>query len=242
MHAALGLALREPKDRMREMLENVLEAVHRTPAPFLPFCRDIHQVDPEARLRSIAEIAQHLPLPAISDGCETPLILDIGTGYGYGAVVFNMLGYHAIGIDNNKDKLRCGLDYWSTIGVPFLEISKPRELPNGIPQLCFMHRDMRDLHDFADNAADFAASFYVSRHKLGFHSPYGEVKRVLKERSYFAITTSGINRRFVPTFMRERITRLLPFIFNPTALLYKEFLTLDKQRAHDHYVYLFLKE
>ena len=63
------------------------------------FSKDTQQINPILRVNSIIGILENVDLP------KNSTILDIGTGYGYGAVIFSKLGYNVIGIDINKDKL-----------------------------------------------------------------------------------------------------------------------------------------
>lgn len=217
----------------RSRLERILQSVRENPAEFRRFSSDEHQINPEARVISIANILERLELPANST------ILDIGTGYGYGAVLLNALGYNVLGLEINGDKLREGLDYWKKLGIEFCQISEASSAFRTNGKLYFMARDARDLSDFPDNSIDMATAFYISGYMAGRNGAFAKIHRVLKPQKKLIITTEGPTT--LPPLLRGAAVKVLSLVQKPEGLTGGKTFTINNQEVHDRHVVMYEK-
>ena len=216
---------------MRAELQELCNLVRGNPASFKRFSDDLEQVDPSRRVESIAGIAERLEVPAGSRG------VDLGTGYGYGAVLLNALGYTVIGIERNRDKLEDGLAYWGRLRVPFKYVSDHFFSSVSEGDLCFTHRDIRNLSNVADASLDWATAFYISSYMFSERA-FDEVGRILRPNGSFVISTEG-PRQFSP-FLRKLVSSVGERMLRPRGFTLAQ--TLDfGARVHDRYVFVYKK-
>ena len=213
---------------MSEQLEQILERVKHNPAELKPFSKDTYQLDPLGRMKSIAEILSALQLPPGSK------VMDLGTGYGYGAVVLHALGYKVMGIDSNTAKLDTGLEYWDNIGVDFKVVTDAAQAFDG--ELCFLHRDARNLQDIPDNHLDAVTSFYFSGYMMGKHGAYKEAGRIVRHGGTVVISTQGHDP--VPRWLRWPVVNLMSYFYVPPRLKIRKRMKLSADKAYDRFVFV----
>ncbi|MBU1202349.1 MAG: class I SAM-dependent methyltransferase [Nanoarchaeota archaeon] len=219
---------------MNSELEKVLLLTKENPVDFKRFSRDDQQINPELRIKSISNIIKNINLPHKST------IIDIGTGYGYGAVLLNTLGYNVIGIESNEEKLEQGMQYWTRLGIAFSEISCVSNAVNTKGELYFLKRDARNLDDFPGSSVDMATVFYISTYMIGKKSLFNEVGRVLKPEGNLTITTEGhIN---IPSFLRGPFVKLASKYFKPKGLKCASTFKIDNSEVYDKFVVTYKKE
>ena len=179
---------------MNTKLERLVRLVEENPIAFERYSRDVQQINPLSRVYSIATIINNLDIPKEST------ILDVGTGYGYGAVLLNALGHTVIGIDFNGDKLRNGLEYWNKLGVDFKLGDSISQALGNEGKLYFSIKDSRNLEAIPKKSIDMITSFYISGYMAGRKGAFRAVDGVLKPGGNLLVTTEGPIQ--VPSFLR----------------------------------------
>lgn len=217
---------------MISRLERILSLVKENPVEFRRFSRDKQQPNPEARVASISNILSEISLPGNST------VVDIGTGYGYGAVLLNALGYNVIGLEINGDKLDEGMRYWARLGIEFREISEASEAVKTKGRLYLLKRDSRNLDDFPALSVGMVTAFYISTYMLGRDGAFVGVNRILKPDGSLTITTEGPT--FVPSLFRGLIVRKAGRFFVPNLKLAKAF-DIDGPQVYDRCVLIYEK-
>ena len=214
-------------------LEKILQLVRANPTEFKRFSGDTQQTSPEARIISISGILERIKLPSNST------IVDIGTGYGYGAILLNAMGYNVLGLEINGDKLKEGMNYWKGLGVDFCETFEVPEAVVTKGKLYFMRRDTRDLSDFPDSSIDMATAFYISGYMTGKNGAFVNVQRVLKPQRNLTITTEGPT--ILPSFLRAASVKGLSIIQKPKGLRHIETFTIDNPQVYDKNIIIYEK-
>jgi len=197
------------------------------------FSDDIQQVSPELRVHAISNIVSALDIPSDSS------IIDIGTGYGYGAVLLNVLGNNVIGLEIFDKKLENGIKYWEKQGI---KIEKNYDLEKAVftnNKLYFANMDSRKINHFPDSSVDFVTSFYLSAYMLGKNGAYQNVHKVLKPNGKLILSTEGVLN--VPEFARGLLVKTLGKRIVPKGLKFEKMITMDKNKAYDRYVIIYKK-
>ena len=218
---------------MNSKLERILKLVQENPVEFTRFSSDTQQINPESRVVSISNILERVSLP------EHSTILDIGTGYGYGAVLLNALGYNVIGLEINKDKLQEGMRYWRRLGIDFEETDDLSLVTNSSGRLYFSARDSRDLKDIPNQSVDMATAFYISGYMVGKNDAFREVGRVLNEEGNFTMTTEG--PRQLPASLRGLAVNLVSRFLGLNDLRLTSKFTIDDPQVYDKFVLVYDK-
>jgi SAM-dependent methyltransferase len=218
---------------MNKRVKEIIELVRKNPVDFKRFSNDEQQINPEARVTSIANILGKIDLPAHST------ILDIGTGYGYGAVLLNALGYNVLGIEVNEEKINEGMKYWDRLGLDFTEVSTLSTALNLDGKLSFAKMDAKNLGEFPNSSVDMATAFYISGYMLGKKGPFSDVARVLKPNGKFAMTTEGPTQLF--PFMRGPVFKLASRLFKPEGLQLSSESVISQPEVYDRFVTVYSK-
>lgn len=217
---------------MHNQLECIAALVKEKPVTFRGFSSDTQQINPISRVMSISQILERITLPKKST------ILDIGTGYGYGAVLLNALGYKAIGVEVNGAKLDEGMKYWRDLGIEFSEVnSASAACQDG--GLYFLKRDSRNLDDFFDGSIDMASAFYIGWDMITRDGAFRSVGRVLKPQGNFAVTTEGPMR--MSHILRKPIVTFASRIAVPRGLEFSETFDIENADVYDKYVVVYEK-
>ncbi len=219
---------------MNDKLEKILKLVESTPVKFKTFSNDTQQINPKARVTSIINILGEIQLPI-----NNSTIVDIGTGYGYGAILLNSLGYNVIGIESNKDKLYEGLKYWRRLGFNFTLINKLSDELRHNRNLYFLPRDARNLEDFPDNSIEMVTAFYISGYMLGKDKAFREVGRILKPGSHFILSTQGPTS--VPHLLRGLAVKILTSLYIPNDLRHYKTVKINNPNVYDNYIITMVK-
>lgn len=217
-----------------EKLENILELVGSNPVELKRFSNDIQQINPEARIYSIKGILENINLTSNST------VVDIGTGYGYGAVLLNALGYNVIGVDSNRNKLEEGLKYWEKLGISFKVIDDASEALQSKDQLYFLYRNGRNLGDIPDCSIDMVTFFFIGSYMLGKKGPLPEAVRILKSRSPLIITSEGPIK--APELFRGAVIRLMTYMYKPQNLRHEKTIVINNINVYDKYVIRLIKK
>ncbi len=219
---------------MNQNLEHVLRAVQKNKVTLKSFSSDERQVNQEGRVISISRILERIPLP------KNSTIMDIGTGYGYGAVLLHALGYTVIGIESNADKLSEGMNYWRLLGIDFQQIPGAQSVVDKSNKLYFLQRDARDLYDFADGSIDMATAFYISGYMVKGDGAFRQVARLLSPIGHLTITTEGqVN---MPSIVRGSIVRLASRALCPPDLRCVSIQKLSDPDIYDRFVITYAKK
>ncbi|MCI5066634.1 class I SAM-dependent methyltransferase [bacterium] len=142
------------------------------------------QYAPLQRLRSIGRIIDHCELPATGS-----LVLDVGTGFGYGAVLLGSLGYKVVGIDSNEDRVRRGIALWNAVGLPVGESAQPSLSKDG--SVILIHSSVADIEAEAVEKVDAATCFFLSGYMLKGDGALHQVAKHLKQGAPFFASTEG---------------------------------------------------
>ncbi|MBL7051184.1 class I SAM-dependent methyltransferase [Candidatus Woesearchaeota archaeon] len=218
---------------MDNKLEKILNLVQNNPVDFCRFSEDNHQINPESRIKSISNIISKINIPKHST------ILDIGTGYGYGAVLLNALGYNAIGVEINEAKLKEGMGYWSKLGIDFEFTNDLSSVINSSGKLAFSARDSKNLSDIPNSSIDMVTSFYLSGYMVGKNGAYCGVERILKPKGNLVVTTQGYPN--TPEFLKEFTVNLMGKFMEPKYLKLTSTLTINDPLVHDKFVLVYNK-
>ncbi len=216
---------------MKSKLENILKLVQDNPVDFNRFSEDIHQINPESRVKSISSILSRINIPKHST------ILDIGTGYG--AVLLNALGYNVIGVEINGPKLKEGMNYWGKLGIDFELTNNLSSVVNASGKLYFSAKDSRNLGEIPDSSIDMVTSFYLSGYMVGKNGAYGDVGRMLKPKGNLTATTQGYSD--MPEFFKELMVNLMGEFMEPKNLKLTSTFTIDDPLVHDKFVLIYSK-
>ena len=218
---------------MNRELERILKLVQENPVEFTRFSNDTQQINPESRVASISHILERVsPL-------EHSTILDIGTGYGYGAVLLNALGYNVIGLEINQDKLQEGMKYWQRVGIDFEETDDLSIATNSSGKLYFSARDSRNLEEIPSKSIDMVTAFYISGYMAGKNGAFREVGRVLNEEGNFTMTTEG--PRQLPAALRGLTVNLASRFLGLTNLRLTSRFTINNPQVYDKFVLVYDK-
>lgn len=218
---------------MNSKIERILRLVQENPVEFTRFSSDHQQINPISRVTSISKILERVKLP------EHSTILDIGTGYGYGAVLLNALGYNVLGVELNHNKLEEGMKYWQRLGIDFEETGYLSSATNSSGKLYFSARDSRNLDDVPDNSIDMVTSFYISGYMLGKNGAFREIGRILNEQRNFTMTTEGPIQ--LPLFLRGLTVNLASRFLELTDLRLTSRFTIDDSQVYDKFVLVYDK-
>jgi SAM-dependent methyltransferase len=195
------------------------------------FSDDKQQINPKLRLDSILKIVKTLNIEPDS------IIVDVGTGYGYGAVILRSLGCTVLGVESNKDKLYEGMNYWKTLGVEFKEITNAVDLFSS-DGLYFLARNASHLTELPDSSVDLITSFYLSGYMIRKNGAYNSCSRILKKSSRLIITTQGHD--VLPKMIRRPFVQLLGRYWRLNGLDYKGLFAADKT-VHDRFILTYNK-
>lgn len=218
---------------MKSKLERILKLVQENSVEFTRFSSDTQQINPKSRVASISNILERISLP------EHSTILDIGTGYGYGAVLLNTLGYNVIGLEINRDKVQEGMRYWRKLGIDFEETDDLSLATNSSGRLYFSARDSKDLRDIPNQSVDMVTAFYISGYMIGKNGAFREVGRVLNEEGNFTMTTEG--PRQLPVSLRGLAVNLASRFLGLTDLRVASRFTIDNPQVYDKFVLVYDK-
>lgn len=213
---------------MNPKLENILTLVKNNPIEFNSFSRDIQQINPEARIISISHILDNINLP------KNSTILDIGTGYGYGAVLLNALGYNVIGLEFNGDKLQEGMNYWNKLGIEFEHREDISSVTNTTGKLYFSQRDSRRLDELPKQSIDMVTAFYISGYMAGKNGAFREVETILKPQGNLTITTEGPIE--LPFFLRGVAINVVSRLMGPKNLKLTSTQAIEDPRVYDKFI------
>lgn len=216
---------------MKAEFERIHDLIRGASASFKRFSNDPEQVDPFRRITSIASILEQVDIPRGSR------IADVGTGYGYGAVLLHSLGCPVIGLERNKAKLEEGLAYWTRLGVPFTYSSQPSIAFHGDNPLCFTHRDSRYLRDALDVSVDWATAFYISGYMLP-QGAFDDVCRAVRPGGHFLVSTEG--PKILPPRLRGVVARVGSNLFGPEGFTLERSIDAGES-VHDRYVFVYKK-
>jgi SAM-dependent methyltransferase len=214
---------------MNGKIEKILKLVKENPVEFLRFSNDTQQINSQSRIVSISRILEAINLPKHST------IVDIGTGYGYGAVLLNALGYNVIGLEINKEKLEEGMKYWRSLGIYFEEINNLSLTTNSSGKLYFSARDSKCLEEIPNQSIDMVTAFYISGYMIG-NGAFREVGRILNKNGNFIITTEG--PRQLPKYLRGLAVNLASKFLIPTGLTLTSKFAIDDNRVYDKFIFV----
>ncbi|MBR9691415.1 class I SAM-dependent methyltransferase [Candidatus Woesearchaeota archaeon] len=218
---------------MNSKLERILRLVQENPVEFTRFSGDLQQINPESRVVSISNILERVKLP------EHSTILDIGTGYGYGAVLLSALGYNVMGVELNRDKLEEGMDYWKRLGIDFEQTEDLSLATSSSGKLYFSARDSKNLGDIPNQSIDMVTAFYISGYMTGEKGAFREVGRILDEHGNFTMTTEGPIQ--LPQFLRGLAVNLASRFLGPSDLRLTSRFTINDSQVYDKFVLVYDK-
>ncbi|MEM4755920.1 MAG: methyltransferase domain-containing protein [Candidatus Woesearchaeota archaeon] len=225
----------------RSSLEHLVEQLQQAPTLFTSHPQDMHQCNPLSRIQSIAVLLSSFSFPSNAGEFpfQSPLILDIGTGYGYGAVVLHTLGYTVLGVELNKKKLEEGLHYWSKQGIDFSVSSDPASLSLRPGTLSFLYADATSLPSSYHQRFDAATSFYVSRYMLKPSGVLFAAHQYLKSKGTLLITTEG--PKHLPSWLRHAVVMFLSTTLHLPSLHLENSTVVYHPFVYDRYVFLYKK-
>ncbi|MDO8622774.1 MAG: hypothetical protein Q7R52_00855 [archaeon] len=184
-------------------LKGLVKKIEENIPEFPSFSRDSQQINPLLRMKSIAGIIPNLKLPP-----EGSTIIDMGTGYGYGAVALNTLGYKTIGIEQNREKLNVGLKYWNKLGIPFKLTENYEEALRTKENLIFINKKADGFENFPICSIDSVTAFYISLDMATEDGALWSIGKILKPKSRLFVTTEGPIKEVSNKFLDEVILEL----------------------------------
>ena len=220
---------------MKEIVRRrTLELVGGNPVEFKRYSSDRQQVNPSKRMISIDTLLSRLEIPP--DGT----VLDIGTGYGYGAILLADRGNRVIALERNKEKILEGVDYWRKLGYDCdFQTSLDGALDNS-SQIVFIHGDSSSLNGVPGGMVDGAFSFYISGYMLIDKGTFNDISRVLKPESRFILSTEGPTK--LPYFLRRTAVKVLANLCVPKGLHYDRTISLNEKKVYDRHVVILTKK
>ena len=212
---------------------DILTKVMETSVDFTRFSQDEQQIDPIKRLSSIDTILDALGAP------QGETVLDLGTGYGYGAIALASRGNKVIAVESNGDKLREGTEYWRNLGISFEIRDTFEEALQCDGPIVFMNRDIRNRGVESSKKFDSAYCFYVSEYMLTGEKVFESLTSTLKPGARFILTTEGPTK--LPLFLRRSAVRILANCCLPQGMHYNHTLSLGSE-VYDRHVVIMTKK
>lgn len=219
---------------MHPKLEKILRDTKRNNYELEKFSKDIHQISPEKRISSIINIISSIRIPKKSN------IIDVGTGYGYGAILFNALGHNVIGIDIFDKKISEGINYWENQGIQAEKNFSFDTATSTNGKLYLENMDSRKINLFPNESVDLVTSFYLSTYMIGKNGAYQNVHKVLKPDGKLLISTEGPLKKY--DLVNKKLVNLSGILFAPKGMKFESMLVLKKNEAHDRYLIMYRKD
>lgn len=194
-----------------------------------------NQYSPFQRLRSIGRVIDNSELPPTGS-----LILDVGTGFGYGAVLLSSLGYRVVGVDSNKDRVERGNTLWNAVGQPLSESSDLiSSADNGVS---LIHSSVADIAPVVTSKFDAATCFFLSGYMLEAGGALHQVAEHLKLGAPFFASTEGDIA--LPPLERDSNVQELANAFREgrmslRGLDFREYYRIAEEVVYDPHVFSF---
>lgn len=217
-------------------LKVLIDLVKSAPKQALEQLNPEPQYLPLNRVESIVGICLSWELPPLGSK-----IIDVGTGYGYGAAVLSAMGYEVLGIDLNQDRLERGMKFWKSLNWPVENMGASGV---GSSKMFLLASKISDLGPEHFNQFDAGTCFFLSEYMGESGGAFHDVARFLTGRAKFFASTEGDMTKSESARARhlEQIASMLKNReVSFSGLEFESYRFLAKERIFDPHLFTFSK-